>query len=68
MVTPAIRSMILQAKTFQIPSAIQTGRRYGMQLLDDALEELVERQELSPEVALAAANEPEKLRFLKSGI
>ena len=64
-VTAAIRSMILQAKTFQIPSAIQTGRRYGMQLLDDALEELVERQELSPEVALAAANEPEKLRFLK---
>ena len=64
-VTPAIRSMILQAKTFQITSAIQTGRRYGMQLLDDALEELVEQQVLSPEVALAAANEPDKLRFLR---
>ena len=37
----------------------------GMQLLDDALEELVEQQVLSPEVALAAANEPDKLRFLR---
>ena len=36
-----------------------------MQLLDDALEELVEQQVLSPEVALAAANEPDKLRFLR---
>lgn len=61
-VTPAIRSMILQAKTFQITSAIQTGKRHGMQLLDDALEELVDRHEISLETALAAANEPDKFK------
>lgn len=61
-VTPAIRSMILQGKTFQITSAIQTGRRYGMQLLDDTLEELVDRHEITLETALAAANEPDKFK------
>ena len=61
-VTPAIRSMILQSKTFQIISAIQTGKRYGMQLLDDALEDLVDRHVISLETALAAANEPDKFK------
>ena len=61
-VTPAIRSMILQSKTFQIVSAIQTGKRYGMQLLDDALEDLVDRRVISLETALAAANEPDKFK------
>ena len=61
-VTPAIRSMILQSKTFQIVSAIQTGKRYGMQLLDDALEDLVDRHVISLETALAAANEPDKFK------
>lgn len=61
-ITPAIRSMILQSKTFQITSAIQTGKRYGMQLLDDALEELVDHREISLETALAAANEPDKFK------
>ena len=61
-VTPAIRSMILQSKTFQIVSAIQTGKRYGMQLLDDALEDLVDRHVISLGTALAAANEPDKFK------
>ena len=65
--TPAIRSMILQNKTFQIISAMQTGRKYGMQLLDDALAQLVDRGEISLEVALAAANEPEHLKQYRKG-
>lgn len=36
-VTPAIANLIREAKTFRINSSIQTGRKYGMQLLDDAL-------------------------------
>jgi twitching motility protein PilT len=36
-VTPAIANLIREAKTYRINSSIQTGRRYGMQLLDDAL-------------------------------
>lgn len=60
--TPAIRSMIMQGKTFQITSAIQTGRRQGMRLLDDALAELVRSGEIKAEDALAAANDPAQLR------
>ena len=39
-VTPAIANLIREAKTFRINSMIQTGRKYGMQLLDDALFDL----------------------------
>ena len=60
--TPAIRSMIMQGKTFQITSAIQTGRRQGMRLLDDTLAELVRGGEVKLEAALAAANDPAQLR------
>jgi len=36
-VTPAVANLIREGKTFQIPSAIQTGKKYGMQSLDDAI-------------------------------
>ena len=36
-VTPAISNLIREGKTFRINSSIQTGRKFGMQLLDDAL-------------------------------
>jgi len=36
-VTPAVANLIRENKTFRIPSSIQTGKKYGMQLLDDAL-------------------------------
>ena len=36
-VTPAIANLIRENKTFRIDSAIQTGRKFGMQLLDDHL-------------------------------
>ena len=36
-VTPAIANLIREGKTFRINSSIQTGRKFGMQLLDDAL-------------------------------
>ena len=60
--TPAIRSMILQNKTFQITTAMQTGKRQGMQLLDDALADLVRKGEITPADALAASNDPAALR------
>ncbi|MFH1625243.1 MAG: type IV pilus twitching motility protein PilT, partial [Pseudomonadota bacterium] len=37
--TSAVRNLIREGKTFQIPSAIQTGKKYGMQPLDDAIME-----------------------------
>jgi twitching motility protein PilT len=36
-VTPAIANLIRENKTYRINSSIQTGRKFGMQLLDDSL-------------------------------
>lgn len=36
-VTPAISNLIREGKTFQIPSAMQTGKNLGMVMLNDAL-------------------------------
>ena len=38
--TPAIRNLIRENKTHQIATSIQTSRRLGMMLMDDALQEL----------------------------
>ncbi len=59
--TPAIRNLIRESKTHQIASMIQTGRKYGMQMLDDAIMELYAKGWISPEDAYARAND--KARF-----
>jgi twitching motility protein PilT len=48
-VTPAIANLVRENKTFRIDSAIQTGRKFGMQLLDDHLWTLYERGTISAE-------------------
>jgi twitching motility protein PilT len=55
--TPAVRSLIRQNKSFQIPSAMQTGKRQGMQTLDDALADLVRSGQVTMENALSVAND-----------
>ncbi len=60
--TPAVRSLIRQNKSFQIPSTMQTSRRQGMQLLDDALGDLVRRGIVTLEDAMAVANDPTTMR------
>ena len=60
--TPAVRSLIRQNKSFQIISSMQTGKRQGMQLLDDALAELVRSGQITLETALEVANDPVTLR------
>jgi twitching motility protein PilT len=50
--TPAVRHLIRDAQTHQIPTAIQMGRSFGMQSMDDALADLVRRGRLSRELAL----------------
>jgi twitching motility protein PilT len=49
--TPAISNLIREAKTFQIPSIIQTSKKLGMLTLNDALLELVEKKLVSPDEA-----------------
>lgn len=46
-VTPAVANLIREAKTFRIDSAIQTGKKFGMQLLDDHLWEMFEKGMIS---------------------
>ena len=48
-VTPAISNLIRENKTFRIDSAIQTGKKYGMQLLDDHLWTLYSKGMISAE-------------------
>ena len=47
-VTPAISNLIREGKTFQIPSAMQTGKQHGMVMLNDALMELVQKGVVEP--------------------
>ncbi len=65
--TPAVRNLIRESKTFQIPSMIQTGKKYGMQLLDDAVMDLLNRGIVSADEAYTKANDKGKFRaFLKT--
>jgi len=55
--TPAIRNLIREAKVAQMYSAIQTGRKEGMQTLDQHLQELVEKGVVARQTArLKAVN------------
>ncbi len=47
-ITPAISNLIREGKTFQIPSAMQTGRSHGMVLLNDSLFDLVQKGLVEP--------------------
>jgi twitching motility protein PilT len=60
----AVRNLIREGKTHQIPSMIQTGKKYGMQLLDDAIMDLYNRGWISADEAYMKANEKAKFRPL----
>ncbi|MHC4923330.1 MAG: type IV pilus twitching motility protein PilT [Planctomycetota bacterium] len=54
-VTSGVANLIREGKTHQIPSAIQTGRREGMQLLNDDLMALVRDETVHPAEAYRKA-------------
>ncbi len=60
-VTPAIANLIRENQTFRINSAIQTGHKLGMRLLDDDLFRLFREGEITKENALEKSNSPEAL-------
>jgi twitching motility protein PilT len=62
--TPAIRNLIREAKIHQIPSAIQSGLRYGMQTMDTALAQLVHARSITMDAALERCHSSEDLRRL----
>ena len=62
--TPAVRNLIREGKTHQIPSAMQTGSNVGMQTMDAALAQLVRAGKISQRVAEQRSSTPEELRRL----
>lgn len=62
--TPAVRNLIREQKTYQIPSMIQTGKKYGMQLLDDSIMDLYNRGWISGEDAYMKSNDKGRFRPL----
>lgn len=60
--TPAIRNLIREGKTHQIPSMIQTSAEQGMQSMDQALRDLYLQNIIRYEDAMARAQSPEELK------
>jgi twitching motility protein PilT len=59
--TPAVRNIIREARTFEIPNVIDTNRQMGMISLDNSIAELYFNGYISKEDAIAQAAYPEKL-------
>ena len=65
--TSAVRNLIREGKTFQIPNAMQTSAQLGSQTLDQALKSLVERRIVKLEDALPYATDAEEFRRQTQG-
>jgi len=74
-VTPAISNLIRENKTYRIDSSIQTGRKLGMQLLDEHLWQLYDTGKITMEEMIDKSRQPgplqdkamAKLRTLRGG-
>jgi len=61
LVTPAIANLIRDGKSFRIDSAIQTGKKFGMQLLDDHLWSLYSRGMIAADEMIDKGKNPQDL-------
>ena len=61
-VNAAVANLIREGKTYQIPAMMQTGKAFGMRMLNDALGDLVEKGAVTVEEALSKAIDKESLR------
>ncbi|MHB1653766.1 MAG: type IV pilus twitching motility protein PilT [Desulfitobacteriaceae bacterium] len=60
--TPAIRNLIREGKTHQIPTVLQTSGKLGMQMMDKAITDLLRQGIISQEVAQEKMLNPDSLR------
>jgi len=65
--TPPVSNLIREAKVFQIPSVMQTSKKYGMCLMNDSLADLVRRGVVEPQEALAKAVDKTGLTGMLNG-
>ncbi len=61
-VTPAIANLIRENKTYRIDSSIQTGKKLGMQLLDEHLWQLYDAGKITLEEMLDKSRQPGALQ------
>ena len=59
--TPAVRNIIREARTYEIPNVIETSRSIGMTTLDNSIAELYFNGMISRDDAVAQASFPDKL-------
>src|SRR6186713_2435607 len=59
-----IANLIREAKTYQIPGMLQVGKKHGMQTLDDAIMDLINKAMISPEDAYSRSIDKNKFRPL----
>jgi len=60
-VTPAIRNLIRENKTYRIDSSVQTGRKHGMFLLDESLFRMWRDDQCEKEEVLLKSSRPAEL-------
>jgi twitching motility protein PilT len=60
--TPAVANVIREAKTYMLPGIIQTGKKQGMQLMDESLMDLYDRGIIDAEEAYARAELKQEMR------
>ncbi len=60
--TPAVGSVIREAKTFMLPGIIQTGKKLGMKLMDESLRELCQQGLITAEEAMARADQKQMMK------
>lgn len=64
--TPSVRHLIRDGRTDHIPDAIREGKQHGMQLLDDAIMDLLNKSWIDPGEAFMKANDKGPFKsFLK---
>jgi len=62
--TPAVANVIREAKTFMLPGIIQTGKKLGMQLMDDSLSGLYRAGVISADEAVSRAEDKQQMKQL----
>ena len=64
--TPAVRNLIRQGKSHELPNVMHLSSKDGMQTLDQSLAKLVKNQQVSSEVAMLKSSNPAQLMKLIS--
>lgn len=62
--TPAVANLLREGKTFQIPSIMQTGRKDGQITMDQAIEEKLKADLITPEEAYLKSHDKSRFKHL----